>query len=82
MLELDEEDREQILEGDEYHSLRLVRKYLLSDEHRQWLCDNKLETVDLVRGNWNQEQAPMVKAIFQDWNQKLGVAHFGKFWLV
>ena len=77
MIELDPEDRQLIENGEDPYQRRLIRRFLLSHEHKQWLTDNDLEISDLLQGRVTGDQEPMVETIFTDWNEKLGNKVFG-----
>ena len=60
--------------------VRLIAKNLMTDEHSAALAPYDLTVYDLLGGRWQYSQAcnAMVKAIFEDWNQKLGKVVFGR----
>ena len=55
-----------------------IRTHLLTPEQKKALFDADMDIADCLNGRYNEDKwNAFVRAMYHDWNQKLGVKHFG-----
>ncbi len=58
--------------NDEYQNVAAIKQYLLTEEQRKWLYDNRLDIADVLSGRTDETHEDEVNKMFADWNSKLG----------
>ena len=78
---LDEESCHLLLCGaDEHWVVAIIKQHLQTDEQRLWLYEHDLYIQDLLNGRTTGDVDDEVRAIFANWNEKLGRQYFGSNW--
>ena len=62
--------------GEEY-LVQAIEKHLQTEDQRKRLFDARLSVEKILNGRYYGEQEPLVQAIYNEWNQKLGFKEFG-----
>jgi len=66
--------------GEEAYLVEAIEKFLLTDDQRKWIMDERLSIEKMLNGRYAGEgrQYDSVKSIFKEWNQKLGFKRFNE----
>jgi hypothetical protein len=80
-----------VLNQEEWHILyqadseepvvQVIKTRLLNEEDRKWMFDHKLSIEDLLNGRYSIELQSEVFAIYERWNDRVGIKYFGILWL-
>lgn len=62
--------------GEEY-LVPAIEKHLLTEDQRKRMFDAHLSIEKMLNGRYYGRQAPVVQAIYDEWNAKLGFKAFG-----
>lgn len=60
---------------EEYYLVEAIERWLLTEEQRKQMYDNKISIEKMLNGRCANPQ--IVQAIYKEWNDKLGDKHFG-----
>lgn len=63
---------------EEHYLVGTIKTHLLTPAQKQALFDADMDIADCLNGRYNEDKwNAFVRAMYHDWNQKLGVKHFG-----
>lgn len=62
----------------EHYSIAAIERYLLTEEQRQWLFDNRISIEKCLNGRVaGQAATDKHKVLYKPWNEKLGFKRYG-----
>jgi hypothetical protein len=61
----------------EQYLVEAIEKHLLTEDQRKRMFDAHLSIEKMLNGRYGISLSPVVQAIYDEWNQKLGFKEFG-----
>ena len=62
---------------EEAYLVSAIKKHLMTEEQRKKLFDLNLSIEECLNGRYAMQDTAAVKALYREWNTKLGFHHFG-----